>query len=91
MSTLSSVTDGQLCDDSGVPTGAPIVIGQTSGSQAVLSTTNPVVSAQASGETVVPATQGEQVVNTQQAPQVLVQSQSRIVILTSATSRSVRT
>lgn len=83
MSTLSSVTDGQLCDDAGVPGCAPNVVVQQSGTQAVAPSNPTTVSVQSFAATVVSLQQSAQVVvGGTQAPQVVVNDQSQRIVTT---------
>ena len=83
MSTLSSVTDGQLCDDAGVPGCAPKVVVQQSGTQAVAPSNPTTVSVQSFAATVVSLRQSAQVVvGGTQAPQVVVNDQSQRIVTT---------
>ena len=83
MSTLSSVTDGQLCDDADVPGCAPKIVVQQSGAQAVVASNPTNVSAQSSGATIVTSQNSAQVVvGGSQAPQVVVNSQTQRIVTT---------
>ena len=62
MSTLSSVTDGQLCDDAGIPYGLPKVVVQGSSEQSVSTTSTPIVSVQTDKPIVIPQQHGAYVV-----------------------------
>jgi hypothetical protein len=54
MSTLSSVTDGQLCDDAGVPSGLPNVVAQDNRTQTASTAAAPIVSVQTDQTIVIP-------------------------------------
>ena len=83
MSTLSSVTDGQLCDDASAPGCAPKIVVQQSGAQAVVASSPTIVSAQSSGAAIVTSQNSAQVVvGGSQAPQVVVNSQTQRIVTT---------
>ena len=83
MSTLSSVTDGQLCDDASATGCAPKIVVQQSGAQAVVASSPTIVSAQSSGATIVTSQNSAQaVVGGSQAPQVVVNSQTQRIVTT---------
>ena len=83
MSTLSSVTDGQLCDDAGVPGCAPKVVVQTNDPQVVTVSQPTTVNTQSGDAKVVtPQQNAKVVVIGSQSPQVTTNSQTQRVVTT---------
>lgn len=81
-STLGSVTDGQLCDDSGVSGCAPKIVVQD-GAAKTVTVSNPTnVVTQAGGARITASPSNTQVVTTSQSPQVVVNSSATTVINT---------
>ncbi len=81
-STLSSVTDGQLCDDAGVPGCAPKVVVQDNAAKTVV-TSNPTnVVTQSGGATIVTSPSAPRVMTTPQAVQVVVNNQAPVNVNT---------
>ena len=85
-STLGSVTDGQLCDDSGVSGCAPKIVVQD-GAAKTVTVSNPTnVVTQAGGARITASPSNTQVVTTSQSPQVVVNSSATTVINTGCCS-----
>ena len=83
MSTLSSVTDGQLCDDASTPGCAPKIVVQQSGAQAVVASSPTIVSTQSGGATILTSQNNAQVVvGGTQAPQIVVNNQTQRIVTT---------
>ena len=86
MSTLSNVTDGQLCDDSGVPGCAPKIVVQDNAAKTVTVSNPTNVVTQTGGARITTSPSNTQVVTPSQAPQVVVNSSASTIINTGCCS-----
>lgn len=86
MSTLSNVTDGQLCDDAGLPGCAPKIVVQDNAAKTVTVSNPTTVVTQTGGARITTSPSNTQVVTTSQSPQVVVNSSATTVINTGCCS-----